>query len=68
MDSGGQNKAYKKKIGIHSSDIVAHRNKINFYRNVVRLVDEIRLLIKNKKGNEEKLEELREELKAILEG
>lgn len=62
VDLNAQNKAYRKILGLYKDEIAGHMINIVFYREVSKLVIEIRMLLKNKKGNEEKIEQLRDKL------
>jgi len=66
-DSNAQIKAYRSKLGLYKDEIQEHMKNISFYRTIARLVTEIRFLVKNKEGNEERLAELRDNLKSAME-
>jgi hypothetical protein len=68
VDSNAQIAAYKKHLGLTKDQVHGHLRSIVFYRNVIRLSDEIRLLFKDKVGNIEKIKELRRELKDVFKG
>ena len=68
VDSNGQIAAYRKRLGLYKDEIPAHMSVLGFYRRIVILVNEIRTLLKNKKGNEQKIQQLRAELELVIEG
>ena len=68
VDSNAQNAAYRKMLGLYKDEVNAHMANVLYYREVSTLVDEIKMLLKNKKGNEQKIEQLRTELKLVIEG
>jgi hypothetical protein len=63
VDSNAQVPAYHKTMGLTKPQILGHIQHVTFYRRVVELTEQIRPLLRNKKGNEDKIEELRNELK-----
>ena len=68
IDSNAQIAAFKKTIGLSKDQVLGHMQHVIFYRQVVKLTEEIKPLIRNKKGNEDRIEQLRNELKSIIEG
>lgn len=67
VDSNAQVNAYRQSIGLYKDQINSHMVHITFYREVTKLVNEIKTLLKNKNGNEEKIDGLRTELKLKME-
>jgi len=66
VDSNAQVPAYRKTMGLTKDQVHGHLKHITFYRRVVELSEEIRPLLKKKKGNEEIIKKLRDELKATI--
>jgi hypothetical protein len=67
VDSNAQVPVFKKTIGLTKDQVHGHMQNIVFYRAVVKISEEIKTLLRNKKGNEGKITELRAELKSTME-
>jgi len=68
VDSNAQTAAYKKYLGLTKDQVHGHLRSIVFYRNVVRITEELRSLFKNRNDNKEKIKQLRTELRAAYQG
>jgi hypothetical protein len=66
IDSNAQIAAFKKSLGLSKDQVLGHMKYVTFYREIVALTEQIKPLLKKKKGNEKTIGRLRNELKSVI--